>query len=75
MECKHYREWQAWIEVKDPYSGEATGMYHTHTESLDEDIDLHRFRCRQCGRIGYYSGAARAFYEQRIKSPGILGLE
>ena len=28
-----------------------------------EDIDLHRFRCTQCGLIRYYSERARAFYE------------
>lgn len=39
------------------------------------DIDLHRMRCRLCGQIGYYSEAARAFYEDGIKSPGISGLD
>jgi hypothetical protein len=75
MDCKHYREWQEWVEVEDPYSGEAAGEYQTRTESCDEDIDLHRFRCNQCGRTRYYSSAARAFYEQGIKSPGVQGLE
>lgn len=75
MECSHYREWQEWGEVEDPYSGEVRGQYQTRTESFDDDVDLHRFRCRQCGRIGYYSGAARAFHERGIKSPGIPGLE
>ena len=40
-----------------------------------DDIDLHRMKCRICGKIAYYSGAARAFYEDGVKSPGISGLE
>ncbi|WP_176000148.1 hypothetical protein [Burkholderia vietnamiensis] len=43
--------------------------------STMDDIDLHRVKCRLCGKIDYYSGAARAFYEDGIKSPGISGLE
>lgn len=29
-----------------------------------EDVDLHRFRCTQCGKIRYYSSRAEAFYEE-----------
>ena len=29
-----------------------------------EDIDLHRFRCTQCGLVRYYSERARKFYEE-----------
>jgi len=27
------------------------------------DIDLHRFRCTQCGLVRYYSERARRYYE------------
>ena len=27
------------------------------------DIDLHRYKCTQCGYVGYYSNLARKFYE------------
>lgn len=37
------------------------------------DIDLHRYKCTQCGEIMYYSGAARSFYEDGITS-SISGL-
>ena len=34
--------------------------------SADRDIDLHRYQCEKCKRIGYYSQAARDFYEDGI---------
>lgn len=40
-----------------------------------EDLDTHRFQCKKCGEIGYYSGRARAFYEKGERSPGVPGLE
>lgn len=43
--------------------------------STMEDLDLHRVQCTLCGKVDYYSAAARAFYEQGIRSPGITGLE
>lgn len=39
------------------------------------DVDLHRYKCTQCGEIFYYSSRARDFYEAGKKSPGIQGLE
>jgi hypothetical protein len=32
--------------------------------STTEDLDTHRYRCTQCGLVMYYSGAARAYYEE-----------
>lgn len=43
--------------------------------STYEDIDLHRTKCTQCGHILYYSGAARSYHEDGIRSPHIIGLE
>lgn len=45
------------------------------TYSAYEDIDLHRTKCTKCGHIVYYSGAARAYYEDGVRTPGIRGLE
>jgi hypothetical protein len=39
-----------------------------------EDIDLHRCKCTQCGKIEYYSKAAQDYYELGIKS-NINGLD
>lgn len=60
-----------WI---DPDGNDVVEFENVEFSTMD-DIDLHRMKCRLCGKIGYYSGAARAFYEQGIKSPGISGLE
>lgn len=34
-----------------------------HTVSTTVDIDLHRYKCTQCGEIRYYSGRARDHFE------------
>lgn len=40
-----------------------------------EDIDLHRYRCTECGEVGYYSGRAKAYYEGDDRSDDtVLGL-
>ncbi len=40
-----------------------------------EDLDTHRTKCSRCGEIGYYSGAARSYYEEGKRTPGVAGLE
>ena len=55
------------------WSGEWCDDWRQVEHSTQEDIDLHRFRCTQCGEVGYYSGAARAFYERGEERPD-LGL-
>ncbi len=37
-------------------------------ESCFEDIDLHRMKCSRCGKIEYYSKAAKDYYEKGIPS-------
>ncbi len=62
-------------ESVNPYTGETeTHWTSGGTRSTCEDIDIHRYRCTQCGEIGYYSQAARRFYEKGIKTPGVRGL-
>lgn len=55
------------------WTGEWTDDWKQVTNSTMEDIDLHRMRCTQCGEIGYYSSAARAFHERGEERPD-LGL-
>ena len=39
------------------------------------DIDLHRYRCLDCGKIGYYSNMAKKAYENNDKeSKDFLGI-
>lgn len=74
-QCQHtetHTKWHTWI---DDWTGEEQGEWRTETRSLEDDLDLHRTKCSNCGHIGYYSGAARQYYENGVKSPGITGLE
>jgi hypothetical protein len=49
--------------------------YVEESYSTYEDIDLHRAKCSMCGDILYYSGAAKNYYENGVRTPGIIGLE
>jgi hypothetical protein len=39
-----------------------------YEEPTVTDIDLHRYKCTQCGEVKYYSNAAREYYENGVKS-------
>lgn len=41
--------------------------------STTVDIDLHRYKCTQCEKVMYYSGAARNYFEKGVKS-NVMGL-
>lgn len=77
--CPHGETRQVYKEQDDPWGDyepwNTPGEWVTESTSWDEDIDIHRFQCTHCGRIGYYSGAARAYHEDGQRSPGIQGLE
>jgi hypothetical protein len=72
--CPHTEQRPVENRWFDPDGNEVVEVDRVAFSTMD-DIDLHRMKCRLCGKIGYYSGAARAFYEDGIKSPGISGLE
>ncbi len=63
-----------WRMDDDDYVEEASNWVPAHTKDTSVDIDTHRYKCTQCGKIMYYSGAARSYYEDGTKS-GIRGLE
>jgi 5-methylcytosine-specific restriction endonuclease McrA len=67
--CKH----QTLVEIKTTTYNNYIGEYETDYEwvwkSTEEDIDLHRYKCTQCGEIGYYSSAAENYYTKGIKNP------
>ena len=60
--------WENWMTGED--------VVEEHYGEVDtfEDIDTHRYKCTQCGEIGYYSGAAKNWYQNKIPTPGIKGL-
>lgn len=62
--------WETKIE-ENWFTGELESVdewHNGHYEDTFVDLDLHRMKCTQCGKIRYYSGAARDFYESGIKS-------
>lgn len=38
-------------------------LVDTGGQSTNEDLDIGRFRCPQCGVIGYYTGTWKAIHE------------
>jgi hypothetical protein len=75
MSCKHERTVSRYVEEEDWYHGGTTGKWEYTTESTTVDIDLHRYKCTQCGLVMYYSGRARAYYEDGEKFDWIKGLD
>jgi hypothetical protein len=74
-DCDHYKTNRHYAVSIDDWTGEPEGEWHTEEQSLIVDIDLHRYQCSRCKQIGYYSGAAKAFFEDGKRAPGIQGLE
>lgn len=35
--------------------------------SSTEDLDLHRYRCTDCGKVGYYSSSAKDHFEGGVR--------
>ena len=75
MSCRHERTTERWVEEEDWYSGEMIGHWEYNTEYTTVDIDLHRYKCTQCGEIMYYSGRASEYYEVGKKFDWIEGLK
>lgn len=76
MSCNHQRTREQWVEEEeDWYHGGTTGRWEYTTEYTTVDLDLHRYKCTQCGEIMYYSGRAREYYEEGTKFDWIKGLD
>ncbi|QIN95209.1 hypothetical protein DLP3_046 [Stenotrophomonas phage vB_SmaS_DLP_3] len=61
MSCTHER--RRWVEVA-PFPEDPD--YTTREEEVEYtvvDLDLHRYKCTQCGKVMYYSESARKMYE------------
>lgn len=68
MDCTH-REPDKWIweEVIDEWSGDTIVVKNRYYgRSLDVDLDIGRFQCTACGRIGYYTGQWREYHEKGV---------
>lgn len=68
--CTHTKQ----VQIDDGYhdwDGEWQSSIKSIEESTTVDIDLHRYKCTQCGRVMYYSQSAHDHHEKGIPSPWI----
>lgn len=72
MLCDHFE----WV-YGPPELNDWTGEYEdrVYERSTYEDISRGRFRCTQCGHIGYYTGLWKKYYEEGIPCPGSEGVK
>lgn len=76
MTCKHEATHSYYVdEEEDGWGGTTPGHWEYTTKSTTVDIDLHRYKCTQCGLVMYYSGRAREYYEEGKKFDWIEGLK
>ena len=76
MSCTHSVERSKWVlrDEDATWGDSSSGDWEWWTENTTEDIDLHRYRCTQCKKVMYYSGRARAYYEDGVTSD-VKGLD
>lgn len=61
MTCDH-TQWVYPPPAPDWYTGEITEQ-EPYSRGTYEDIDTGRFRCTQCGEVGYYTGKWKEHWE------------
>ncbi len=74
--CTHTQAKRIWVDDEWDEDEEPTisGHWEHDVVGTAVHLDLHRYKCNQCGEIMYYSGAARDYYENNIKT-NITGLD
>jgi hypothetical protein len=71
MNCSHTKTKQTWVTT-DYWGEETEGEWESETVSTTVDLDLHRYKCTQCGEVMYYSGAAKEYYETGVDRKGLF---
>lgn len=71
MNCSHSRTKQTWATT-NCFGEETEGEWESETVSTTVDLDLHRYKCTQCGEVMYYSGAAKEYYETGVDRKGLF---
>lgn len=74
--CEHSTPTSVWVEefVND-WGDTEPGRWEYGTRSADEDISIGAFRCSLCGRVGYYTGTWRNYYENGVDCAGTFALQ
>lgn len=67
--CTHQRERSVWVESENPYTGEMEGQWEYSVEHTTKDIGIGAFQCTQCGKVMFYTGSWRGFYENGVPCP------
>lgn len=60
--CSHKTRQQVWV-VEEHFDGPDTGYWESVEVPTFVDIDIGRFKCTQCGEVGYYTGKWREYWE------------
>ncbi len=70
MTCTHYKpaNW-VWQDVDNGWETESQ-LVNIGGQSACEDIDIGRFHCTLCGKVMYYTGLWKDFYETGKPRPG-----
>ena len=70
MNCTHEESRFRRIHVVDDETGDEYIETQQYSHSLTEDLDCGRYQCTRCGKVMYYTGLWRDFYEKGIPCPG-----
>ena len=57
--CSHSERKVYWVEEENYITGEMESRLVDERIDTFVDIDLHRFKCKNCGEIQYYSEKAK----------------
>jgi transposase len=65
MSCTHQvDEYKSVYKYDDCETGQPIYEDEWTSRWTTVDLDTHRYKCTQCGKVMYYSGSAKAFYEK-----------
>jgi hypothetical protein len=73
--CTHAAP-ENWVfETFETSCGPVVEQVNRGGDSLFADISLGAFACTRCGKVGYYTGHWRAYYEDGVACPGSAGVD
>ena len=76
MPCTHrHPDRWVWVDVEIGLDGETEPqLSNTGGQCADQDLDIGRFKCSLCGRIGYYTGQWKRYFEEGVPCVGSEGV-